>query len=167
VQTCSYCGRPSNKAALFCANCGQSMRVTTPTKDDNYFLALERHTHRQRVKRIHREGSNESLELYSKVIIILAFLHGLTFLLPNTTNIANGNTGTFLVVIALLAAIIKSIHDQRLGISRLRSYSETIVIGIFVYGIVVGIFWYFGNLTHDPNAFKNMFKLPTPTLKTK
>jgi hypothetical protein len=167
MQTCSYCGRPSNKAALFCANCGQSLGVTAPTKEDAHFLAKERYNKRQRVRRINREGSNESLELYVEVIAILAFLHGLTFFLPNTANFANGNLGIFLVAIALLAAIIKSIHDQRLGISRLRSYAETLVLGVVLYGIVIGIFWYLGNLMNTPHALDNWFKLPTPTAKQK
>ena len=167
MQTCSYCGRPSNKAALFCANCGQSLGVTSPTRDDAHFLAKERYDHRKRVRRINREGSSESLDLYVRVIAILAFLHGLTFFLPNTANFANGNLGIFLVAIAVLTAIIKSIHDQRLGLSRLRSYTETVVIGILLYGIVVGVFWYMGGLMHSPRALDNWFRLPTPAAKQK
>jgi hypothetical protein len=167
MQTCSYCGRPSNKAALFCANCGQSLGVTAPTKEDAHFLAKERYNKRQRVRRINREGSNESLELYVEIIAILAFLHGLTFFLPNTANFANGNLGIFLVAIALLAAIIKSIHDQRLGVSRLRSYAVTLMLGVVLYGIVIGIFWYLGHLMNTPHALDNWFKLPTPTAKQK
>ena len=167
MQTCSYCGRPSNSAALFCANCGQSLGITAPTREDRHFLAKERYQHRQRVKRINREGASESLELYVKVIAVLAFLHGLTFLVPNTANLANGNLGVFLIAVAFLAAIIKSIHDQRLGMSRFRSYVETIVIGICLYGIVIGVFWYFGNLMSNPHVLDNMFRLATPTVKQK
>ena len=72
-----------------------------------------------------------------------------------------------MVAIAVLAAIIKSIHDQRLGMSRLRSYGETVVIGILLYGIVIGVFWYFGNLMNTPHALDNWFRLPTPTTKQK
>lgn len=165
MQNCSYCGRPSNKAALFCANCGQSLGIDSPTRDDAHFLARERYDHRKRVKRINREGSNESLELYAQVIAILAFLHGLTILVPNTANLAGGNLGTFLVAIAVLAAVIRSIHDQRLGMSRLRSYTETIVIGILIYGIVIGVFWYLGNWMNTPHALDNWFRLLTPVAK--
>lgn len=141
-----------------------TLGVTAPTKEDKHFLAKERYKHRQSVRRINREGSNESLDLYVKVIAVLGFLHGLTFFLPNTANFANGNLGIFLVAIALLAAIIKSIHDQRLGISRLRSYTETVVIGILLYGIVIGVFWYLGNMMNNPHILDNMFRLPTPTV---
>ena len=167
MQTCSYCGRPSNLAALFCANCGQSLGITSPTLEDRHFLAKERYQHRQRARRINREGSDDSLDLYVKVIAVLAFLHGLSFLVPNTADLANGNLGVFLVAIALLAAIIKSVHDQRLGISLIRSYTETFLIGVFLYGVIIGVFWYFGNLMSNPHVLDNMFKLPTPTVKQK
>ena len=72
-----------------------------------------------------------------------------------------------MVAIALLAAIIKSVHDQRLGISLIRSYTETFLIGVFLYGVIIGVFWYFGNLMSNPHVLDNMFKLPTPTVKQK
>ena len=164
MQKCSYCGHKSSNAALFCAQCGQSLTVAQPDPHDRYFLAQERHQHRQRIRRINREGSNESLEFYTKVIAIIAVLHGLTLFLQSNTNILLNQWGPWLIAAALLAATIRTIHDQRLGYSIVRSLSETAIVGLLLYGIIYGIFWYLDtNFMSNPEALRNLFLRSTPT----
>ncbi len=77
--------------------------------------------------------------------------------------VLNGPIGYLLVGSAFLSAFVKIIIDVRHGHSFRKSLLVVTLLGLLIYGMEYGIFWYIKNqvMVHPETWFQ--LKLPTPT----
>ncbi len=107
--------------------------------------------------------SDDSLELYIKCIGILGLFHGMSLIGANWWPVINGPFGFILVGGAFLSAIVKIAIDVKHGLSFGRSLLVVTLLGLLIYGMEYGLFWYIKNeiMAHPGTLFQ--FKLPSAT----
>ncbi len=106
---------------------------------------------------------DESLETYLKCIGVLGMFHGMSLIGANFLPMLNGPVGFLLVSVAILSGLLKVIIDVKHGHQMIRSLFVVTTLGLLVYGLEYGLFWYIKNelMAHPGNLFT--FKLPATT----
>lgn len=163
---CENCGHQYKPPKKFCRSCGESLTPTAFSIDNSEDVdepELKQYWKQRNIQQSDA-GSEEATRLYVICISILGFAHGLT-LFGRGSNISflNPQTGSFIISIAFIAALLKLLFDRRLGISMARSLISTLLIGAIVYGTLYYCFFYFSDMLYSG---KPLLAFPTPIPKT-
>ncbi|HET6312655.1 MAG TPA: hypothetical protein VFH60_02380 [Chloroflexia bacterium] len=150
MSYCDNCGQARGAAKNYCRGCGEPLNLTSYTGyveianlSEGVATGIETAHRRMRWRKSTAEASNESLELYLKLVVIIALFHGVAYMGGSSIlSLLNGNLGLVLYGGVFLGAVFKMIFDVRLGYSLGRSLFEVLLIGVFAYGCVFGIFWW-------------------------
>ncbi len=147
---CDNCGQPRNSAKNYCRGCGQPLEpayhtgyIEVANLSESVATGVETAHRRMRRRQSTVDASNDSLELYLKFVMIIALIHGLAYMNGSSIlSLLNGNLGLVLYGGVLLGAVFKVITDMWLGYSLGRSLLEVVLVGVFAYGCVFGVFWW-------------------------
>ncbi|HEX8218465.1 MAG TPA: hypothetical protein VF914_04530 [Chloroflexia bacterium] len=150
MSYCDNCGQPCGSAKNYCRGCGQPLAqaayagyVEVANLSEGIATGIEMAHGRMRRRQRAVDSSNDSLELYLKFVMVIAIIHGLAYMNGSSTlSLLNGNLGLVLYGGVFLGAVLKVIIDVRLGYSLGRSLLGVIIVGVFAYGCVFGIFWW-------------------------
>jgi hypothetical protein len=187
---CVDCGGYYDGSERFCNSCGQQLKKTqhytdtqlaystsSPGSSASATIAskvivdalregrVEEREERRKSRNYNRamQDSDDSLELFLKCVAILGIFHGMSLIGANWWPVLNGPIGYFLVGGAFLSAFVKIIIDVRHGHPFGKSLLVVTLLGLLIYGMEYGIFWYIKDqvMAHPETWFQ--FKLPTPT----
>ncbi|HVF98707.1 MAG TPA: hypothetical protein VND68_02605 [Chloroflexia bacterium] len=150
MSYCDNCGQPCGSAKNYCRGCGQPLAPTSYTGyvevanlSEGVATGIELARGRRRRRKSTVNASNESLELYLNLVMIIALIQGVAYMGGSSIlSLLNGNLGLVLYGGVFLGAVFKMIFDVRLGYSLGRSLLEVVLIGVFAYGCVFGVFWW-------------------------
>ncbi len=172
MSYCEDCGSKYTAPRNYCRSCGSRLGPVAATATLNTgglssHIATGIEQAHWRIRRRARDGaaSNESLDLYIRFIGVVALLQGLAYMSGKPiTNLMNGNLGLMLLVGIGVGAFFKVRFDVRYGYTFVRSLAEVVLVGLLVYGLVFGIFWYLTeNYLHSGKSLFDFGKmLPTP-----
>lgn len=189
---CVECGGHYSGSERFCNSCGQQLKKaqhhTGPDLAYSTFSTgnsgtaaiarevivgalregrVEEREERRKSRNYNRamQDSDDSLELFVKCIGILGIFHGMSLIGADWWPVLNGPIGYFLVGGAFLSAIIKIIIDVRHGHSFGKSLLVVTLVGLLIYGMEYGIFWYIENqvMAHPGNWLPLNLPTPIPT----
>lgn len=189
---CVNCGSSYSVSEKFCHDCGQrlkktqhhthpQLRYSTSPLGNSASAVIatevivdalregraEEREERRKTRNYNRamHDSDESLELFLKCVAILGIFHGMSLIGANWWPVLNGPIGYFLVGGAFLSAFVKIIIDVRHGHSFGKSLLVVTLLGLLIYGMEYGIFWYIKNqvMAHPETWFQLKFPTPTPT----
>lgn len=187
---CIHCGDRYDSAERFCNRCGQQLgranahtgatpaystarygSNTTATIAKEVIVdalrdaRVEESEERRRNRSYNRamRDSDDSLEFYIKCIAVLGIFHGMSLIGADWSPVLNGPLGYMLIGCAILSAFVKIVIDVRHGHSFGKSLLVVTLLGLLVYGMEYGLFWYIKNevMAHPGQLLQ--FKLPTST----
>ena len=173
---CDNCGTAYQPPRNYCRSCGQNLTAGTPVGTvsvsnlrEGVASGVEQAHWSVRRRQRTIDDANDSLELYIKFVAIIAIIHGLAYMLGGSTmRLLDGNLGLVLYGGVVVGAFLKMFIDVRLGYSVGRSLLEVVLIGVFAYGMVFGVFWWLTeNYIHAGKPlfdFSSIRVSPTPTL---
>ena len=187
---CVNCGGHYSGSERFCNDCGQHLKKTQHHTDFDLAYStfsignsgsaamdrevivdalregrVEEREERRKSRNYNRamQGSDDSLELFVKCVGILGIFHGMSLIGADWWPVLNGPIGYLLVGGAFLSALVKIIIDVRHGHSFGKSLLVVTLVGVLIYSMEYGIFWYVKNhvMAHPETWFQ--LKLPTST----
>ncbi len=147
ISTCPQCRQTVQPGWRLCPHCGCALTGGVSTAPAN--PSVDRRYRRRQVA-----GSNEMLSMFVGCIGAYGLLLGL---LPA---LAQSGLGYICLAGAGLAAVFIVIFDMRSGYTLARSLLRLGLIAAVTLGLMVGVFWYFGSLAHQPFTFG---VVPTPS----
>ncbi len=159
--TCPYCRTPlqlrangSTWSLVLAQQIGKAVgqEVRQALRAESQTRSQDQANRRYRRRQI--AGANEVLGMFVGCVGAYGLLMGL---LPA---VAQSGLGYILLAGAGVAAVLSVIFDLRLGYTPARSLLRLGFIAIVVLGLMVGLFWYLGNLAHQPFTFG---AIPTPS----
>ena len=172
MSYCENCGQQYSGSKNYCRRCGQALVAhgqLLPTATDTaqaVEIGFLRAHNQIAYKRRAASGSNDSLELYLKCIAVIAFFHGVSFIVgPSFGKLLDGDLSWMLAAFIVLATLCKTLFDLRYGDSLARSLLGTFVAGVLIYGLIVGGMWYLSTYLHSLSGKPLLVlpSLPTPT----